>query len=351
MRNKVKIISHDPAFFELWEDEYAQAASPGDPQSPLYATGSASFDSEGDFSGTLEDPVGEGPLSPVPFLVRKYADRVLFLASSSCFFHCRFCFRRGSATGWGVNPGPEDIANAVRWISQRPEIEEVIISGGDPLTMDNEALGALFNTFATAPNIKRLRIHTKAPVVKPSRVDGGLGKALENSPLPVSVVLHMTHPAEIRSTFVEALKRLKSMTPGLFCQTVLLRGVNDRPATLSGLFSELDALGVKPRYLHHPDRAPGTGNFLLSVRRGLEIASSLSEDIGPLAPPYVIDLPDGSGKTPVAALTPHETEIREDMLRVRYRWARPVGWKGVESKRECLFWDIWETVRDSGASV
>ena len=315
-----------------------------DPQRPPSGYASLFEAAEHAASPETPDPVGEASLSPVPFLIRKYSDRALFLAAASCFSDCPFCFRRGSPLLNGKNPSEEDAAGAARWVAEHPEISEVIISGGDPLTLTNEKLAKVISTFASVSGIRRIRIHTKAPLVSPSRVDLGLQRLLVESAVPVSVVLNLVHPEELAPSVLLSLETLKEAGVPLSCQTVLLKGVNDDANLLAELFSLTRKLKLPPRYLHHPDRAPGTEKFWLPMAKGLDIVRGLAKISGCETPPYVVDLPDGSGKTRVDALKIVGREEGGSGIRLKYRWERPEGWPGVRLARECEWWDVADSL-------
>jgi lysine 2,3-aminomutase len=245
----------------------------------------------------LADPVGERNRCPLPFLLRKYPDRVLVLAAARCFFYCRFCFRRGEAPARRRQPGREEWEGIYRWLGDHPEVEEVILSGGDPLTLPDRDLHEIGRRLASLPSLRRWRIHTRAPVVLPRRLTPGLVETLANVALPLRVVLHVNHPAELWSPLEDAVRRLQRAGVEVLSQTVLLAGVNDRAETLLELFRGLAAWGVGARYLHHPDRAEGNRGFRVEPHRGLALARTI-QSCGKI-PPYVLDAPDGSGKRPV----------------------------------------------------
>lgn len=247
----------------------------------------------------LADPVGEKACAPIPFLLQKYPDRVLVLAAARCFFYCRFCFRRGEPPGARGRPGPADWARIFAWLAARPQVHEVILSGGDPLTLPDPKLAEIGRGLAAIPSMRRWRIHTRAPVVLPRRVTSRLVAALAAVPLPLTIVLHLNHPAELWEPLLAAVERLRAAGIAVEAQSVLLTGVNDHPATLAALWEGLRAAGIRPRYLHHPDRAPGNRAFRLEMERGLELLREMKHAA---SPPYVVDLPGGEGKVRVAAL-------------------------------------------------
>jgi lysine 2,3-aminomutase len=326
-------------FPERWPGEYRRLAESLGPASPLLALGTARPEEDAPDAEAFDDPTGEARFSPAPFLHRKYRDRALLLVTSRCGFYCRFCFRRGIPPGEAREPGAAALAAALEWIGRTPEIREVILSGGDPLTLPDDRLGALSRAVGEIPHVETLRVHTRIPVTEPGRVTAGLLDALSRAELPVRLVLHAAHPAEVRPALARAAARLRRAGIALGSQTVLLSGINDDPAILGELFRRLDSLGIVPRYLHHPDRARGNARFRLTLSRGLAVYNALGED-API-PPYVVELPDGSGKAPVASLAVEAEERRGSLRRLRYRWTRPVGWDTVGGAARFSWWDVW----------
>jgi lysine 2,3-aminomutase len=282
--------------------------------------------------------------------VRKHRDRVLVLIAARCFLHCRFCFRRGQPERFRTGPGDHAWHDILGWLGAHPEVEEVILSGGDPLTLTDRRLAEIGADLAALPHLRRWRIHTRAPVVAPRRVTPGLARVLRAG-LPLRVVCHANHPLELDSGARRALRRLRGAGISLANQGVLLGGVNDDPEALLELFRRLGEVGVRPHYLHHPDRAPGNGRFRVSLRRGLAIYRTVLDrarhggwEDG--VPPYVVDLPCGAGKCPVASLRPVCDERRGGRRRLRYRWLRPPGWDSVVTAGGCEWWDVWEPTAD-----
>jgi lysine 2,3-aminomutase len=282
--------------------------------------------------------------------VRKHRDRVLVLISARCFLHCRFCFRRGQPERFLTAPDTAAWRAILAWVGTHPEVKEVILSGGDPLTLPDARLTAIAADLAALPHLRRWRIHTRAPVVAPKRVTPKLARALTRG-LPLRVVCHANHPAELDPEVDRALHRLQDVGVPLANQGVLLRGVNDDPEVLLELFRRLGKVGVLPHYLHHPDRAPGNGRFRVSLRQGLAIHRDLEgratvRGLQDRVPPYVVDLPSGAGKCPVASLRPVCSEGRADRTRQRYRWVRPEGWDSVVAASSYEWWDVWESAAD-----
>ena len=296
-----------------WPRPYLALAAAQGEAGPVWRMGAPTNDELAPDPGDLPDPVGEQGRSPLPFLVCKHPDRALLLVTGRCHFYCRFCFRQ--ATPGGREPSAADLDAALAWIEQTPAVREVILSGGDPLTLTDGRLATLIARLGAIDHLDTVRIHTRAPIHHPARVTGGLTAALAGR-LPVWLCLNANHASELTPAVEEAIGRLRAAGLSLLNQTVLLRGVNNATATLETLFRRLYRLGVRPYYLHHPDRAPGNGRFRLPIAEGLAVVAPLRHRLpGPALPTYVIDLPDGSGKVPVAALTPLDGN--------RYRWEDP----------------------------
>ncbi|MBS0244837.1 MAG: lysine-2,3-aminomutase-like protein, partial [Proteobacteria bacterium] len=207
------------------------------------------------------DPIGDSAHEKLPGLVHRYPDRVLLKVTHACPVYCRFCFRR-EMVGPGGPPPLSGAAfdAALDYISNRPEIFEVILTGGDPLVLSPRRIADITEGLASIPHVKALRWHSRVPVVDPGRVDSDLIAALDGNGPAVWLALHTNHPRELTDNARDAIERLQRSRIRLLSQTVLLKGVNDDAATLAELFRELVALGVKPYYLHHTDLAPGTGH-------------------------------------------------------------------------------------------
>ena len=253
--------------------------------------------------GDLADPVGEAGRAQGRWVLRKHRDRALVLVTARCHFYCRFCFRRSFPDGGHSDPPRAELDRELEALLGDPDLREVILSGGDPLSLTDERLAELVERVAEAPQVRTLRVHTRAPVHHPARVTPELARLLASGK-PAWVAVHFDHPVELRAESLAALERLREAGIGLLNQSVLLRGVNDDAGVLEELFRGLHAERVRPYYLHHPDRTPGNAAFRVTIPRGLAIHGELRERLGggPALPGYVIDLPDGSGKVPVASL-------------------------------------------------
>lgn len=248
------------------------------------------------------DPIGDAAHSPVAGIVHRYPDRVLLKTLHVCPVYCRFCFRREMVgpTGLGSLTAEETEA-ALAYIEAHTEIWEVVITGGDPLILSPRRIQELMNRLTTIPHVKVVRFHTRVPVVAPEAITDELVAALRlDRTQAVYVVLHTNHPRELTDEARAACARLIDAGLPMLSQSVLLRGVNDQAETLEGLMRALVETRIKPYYLHHPDLAPGTGHFRLPLTRGQELMRALRGRVSGLCQPtYVLDLPNGHGKSPV----------------------------------------------------
>jgi lysine 2,3-aminomutase len=247
------------------------------------------------------DPIGDLAHSPVEGIVHRYPDRVLLKAVHVCPVYCRFCFRREMVGPQGLGTlGPEALDAAVAYIASHPEIWEVILTGGDPLVLSPRRLAALTERLAPIEHVRIVRVHTRVPVVDPDHVDGALIDALRSSGKTTYLALHANHPREFSPAAREAIARLADSGIALVSQSVLLRGVNDDVETLAALMRTFVENRIKPYYLHHPDLAPGTSHFRLSIEEGQALIGALRGRISGLAQPtYILDLPGGHGKVPI----------------------------------------------------
>ena len=247
------------------------------------------------------DPIGDGVHEKVPGLIHRYPDRVLLKLTHVCPVYCRFCFRR-EVVGPGGDPPMAGAAleAALAYIAADPAIWEVIVTGGDPLMLSPRRVAEVTQRLSRIAHVKVLRWHSRVPVVDPARVTDELVAALGSATKTVYVGIHANHPRELTEAARGAIDRLRGAGLGLVSQTVLLRGVNDDAATLAELFRAFVTLGVRPYYLHHPDLAPGTAHFRLTIAEGRALMRQLRGRISGLAlPTYVLDIPGGHGKVPV----------------------------------------------------
>jgi lysine 2,3-aminomutase len=285
-----------------WPRSYLALAAMQGPGGPIWRMGRPDATELAADLGDLVDPVGEEQRSPVPFVIRKHPDRAVLLITGRCHFYCRFCFRR--ATAAEREPSTADLNSAVAYLARETALREVILSGGDPLVWSDHRLSVLVQRLAALPHLTHLRVHTRAPVHYPERMTPGLLSAL-TSRLALRLVTHFNHPSEIGAASRRAVALLTRHCVPVLNQTVLLAGVNDNAEILAELCRDLREIGVRPYYLHHPDRAPGNAQFRLAIARGREIFAELRRRLPAASlPAYVIDLPTGHGKVPVDALRP-----------------------------------------------
>jgi lysine 2,3-aminomutase len=261
-----------------------------------------------DATALPEDPLHENRQSPVPGLIHRYPDRVLFLVSNECAVYCRYCLRK-RMVGRPFSVNSRTRKEALDYIEKTPAVREVILSGGDPLMLDTETLGLLLERIRSFPHVEVLRIHTRIPGVLPSRITDGLVDRLKQHH-PLFINIQFNHPNEITPQTTLACAKLADAGIPLGSQTVLLKGVNDDPDVMMRLMQKLLSIRVRPYYLHHPDLVKGTGHFRIPVATGLSILKHLQGRISGMAiPRYVIDLPGGGGKT---ALLPESVAGEEN---------------------------------------
>lgn len=269
---------------------YVDRMRPGDPHDPLLRQVLPLAEEAIDSSGFGDDPVQDQAAMLRPGLLQKYAGRVLLVTTGACAIHCRYCFRRHFPYG----EGPHSVAQwegAIEQIAADPTIEEVILSGGDPLTLADAHLAELADHLASIPHLRRLRIHTRLPIVIPQRVTQSLLEWLSKSRLVPIVVIHANHAAELDASVANALELLTQAGIMLLNQTVLLRGVNDSLAALKELSCRLIDLRVVPYYLHQLDRVRGAAHFEVPVERGRELVEQLRNTLpGYAVPTYVREI-------------------------------------------------------------
>ncbi len=282
--------------------------------------------------GEAEDPLSEEDQSPVPGLVHRYPDRVLFLTTGFCSTYCRYCTRsrmvgnnqrfRGSISQWH---------NAINYIENTPAVRDVLISGGDPLTLPDTQLEYLLGSIARIPHVEMVRIGTKVPVVLPQRITPKLIRILKKF-RPLWMSIHFTHPDELTPETIAACNLIADAGIPMGSQTVLLKGINDDVNILKTLYHGLLRIRVRPYYLYQCDPILGSSHFRTTVAKGLEMIEGLrGHTTGYAIPQYVIDAPGGGGKIP---LLPDYFQGRDNgdvLLRnyehklFRYPGAHPAG--------------------------
>jgi lysine 2,3-aminomutase len=280
-------------------EDVAELIDPADDRDPIAAQ---FVPREAELAWAAEeraDPIGDERWSPVPGIVHRYPDRVLLKPTLLCPVYCRFCFRREVVGKKGSVLDQASLARAFDYIRQRPQIWEVIVTGGDPFLLAPRRIADIVCILDQIPHLGVLRFHTRVPVVDPRRVSRALIEALA-AEKAVYVVIHANHPRELTTQVQEAVLKLSRAGIPLLSQTVLLRGVNDHAAVLETLFRRLTAMRVKPYYLHHADLAPGTSHFRTGIASGQRLVRSLRGRVSGLCQPtYVLDIPGGYGKVPI----------------------------------------------------
>jgi len=248
-----------------------------------------------------DDPIGDEAFSPVDGIVHRYEDRVLLKLLHVCPVYCRFCFRRAQVGPAGeTHLSPEALDKAFAYIGERPAIWEVILTGGDPLTLSDRRLEDIMQRLTTIPHVKILRIHTRIPCVDPSRITQQLAALLKASGKTVYVVLHANHARELTARAREACALLIDNGIPMLSQSVLLRGINDTAESLSTLLRTFVENRIKPYYLHQLDPAPGTSHFRVPIEEGQALLRDLQGRVSGLClPRYMLDIPGGFGKVPV----------------------------------------------------
>jgi len=248
----------------------------------------------------MSDPCGEDSHSPVPGLVHRYPDRVLFLVTDRCAAYCRYCTRSrlvSNASGYDFHP---EFDRQLAYIEQHPEIRDVLLSGGDPLLLSDEKLEDLLSRLRAIKHVEFLRIGTRIPVFLPQRITPDLCAMLKQFH-PLFISIHANHPRELTTEVRDALGLLADAGIPLGNQSVLLRGVNDDATVMKALVQKLLMCRVRPYYIYQCDLIAGSAHLRTSVREGLEIMKSLrGHTTGYAVPTYVIDAPGGGGKVPVA---------------------------------------------------
>ena len=271
----------------------------GDPGDPLLRQVLPLLDEERVVPGFALDAVGDGAARAGHGVIHKYQGRALLVATGSCAVNCRYCFRRHF-------PYAEETAAAGQWreavatIAADPTLHEVILSGGDPLSLSTPKLAELTRALAAVPHVRRLRIHSRLPVVLPERVDAGLLEWLRDLPWPVTVVVHANHAREFDPGVDAAMACLRAAGATLLNQAVLLRGVNDSVEALADLCERGHAAGVLPYYLHQLDRVAGTAHFEVGDDEARTMHRALAARLpGYLVPRLVREIPGDPGKRPL----------------------------------------------------
>lgn len=278
------------------------------------------------------DPLAECLLSPVAGLIHRYPDRVVFLVSNRCPVYCRFCMRKRLVGGGGDLPlDAGAIDNALDYIRSHHEIQDVILSGGDPLMLDDASLQLILSRLRSISHVKIIRIGSRIPVTFPERVTSELCSMLQQFQ-PLYINTHFNHPAEITSESAKACGMLADAGIPLGNQTVLLHGINDDVTVMRDLMLGLLEIRVRPYYIHQMDLIKGTAHFKTPVTKGLEIIRALRGHVSGMAVPhYVIDLPNGKGKV---AILPDSVEREGDLLFLTTYQGERVAYRDITAVQE-----------------
>jgi len=313
-RDLEQVVQSDLA---LVERKYAVAVSPHllslmdplDPNDPIARQFLPSLEELNILPEELADPIGDAAHSPVTGIVHRHPDRVLFKAVAACPVYCRFCFRRES-----IGPGKanvlssQDFEAALAYIAAHPQIWEVILTGGDPFILSPRRVAEISQALAAIAHVKLIRWHTRVPMTDPDRITDALVAGLHAPGATTFVAVHANHPREFAPEAQLAIARLVDGGLPLVSQSVLLKGVNDKIETLDTLMRTFLENRIKPYYLHHPDLAPGTSHFRLSIDEGLALVEQLRARLSGLAmPTYMLDLPGGFGKVPLESRNVEKT--------------------------------------------
>jgi len=248
-----------------------------------------------------EDPAGETQFVAVPGLLHRYPDRALIITTNRCLVRCRHCMRKRL---WANDRQEDTNAEMSAWLDylgSHPEIKEVILSGGDPLALPEGRILQILEALAGLPGERKMRVHSRALMACPSRITEDLTRTMAACGVK-RFVTQMNHPVEVTEAAKQAARLLAEAGIDVENQAVLLKGVNDSPKTLAGLFKKTAAAGVRPYYLHHPDRAKGCMHFYLSLEQGASIFGAAQRLYKTNAPAYVADLPGASSKQEVLSL-------------------------------------------------
>lgn len=272
---------------------------PGDPLDPLLMQVLPTLAEYLPAAGFVGDPVGDLASARTPGLLQKYAGRALLITTGACAVHCRYCFRREYPYA-EQSAVASQLSSALQAIAADTSLEEIILSGGDPLVLHESRLENLLDALDNVPHIQRIRLHSRVPVVLPERVDNRLLAVLGRRRARVVVVIHANHSNEIDVRVATALRDLATVSGTILNQSVLLRGINDSPEALVALSRALFAAGVIPYYLHQLDPVAGAAHFAVSDARAKELVAAVSMALpGYLVPRLVRETPGAGSKTPL----------------------------------------------------
>ena len=300
MRAKIKTNPEIDAVIEKYAmavtEDVLETINPADPADPIarqYIPDVAELVTTPD---ERDDPIGDEAHSPVKGIVHRYHDRVLLKPVHVCAVYCRFCFRREVVGPGSETLNPAEMTAAMEYIRATPHVWEVIVTGGDPFVLSPRRLKEIMDALNAIPHVQVIRFHTRVPIADPSRVTDEMIEAL-HSEKAVYIVLHANHPNELTDKVRAATQKFTRAGMPMLSQSTLLRGVNDKADVLEKLFRDLTVMKIKPYYIHHPDKAPGTSHFRLPLEEGRALIESLRGRLSGIAQPhYVLDIPGGFGK-------------------------------------------------------
>jgi lysine 2,3-aminomutase len=279
---------------------YASLIDPHDPECPIRRQCVPRIDEAHEVPGDLRDPLGEEANEAAPHLVQRYPDRALLIATDRCSVYCRFCTRSRMVGHGGGTRSLAHLEPAFAYLRAHPEVQEVIISGGDPLIMSDARLAQLLSALAAIESIGDVRLASRMPVTLPHRITPSLCRALRTHPC-LWLMTHFNHPQELTPEAKRACALLADHGIPVMNHTVLLRGVNDDARTLERLFRGLVRMRVRPYYLLQADPVRGTGHLRTSIATGVSIMETLQGRLSGIAlPKYIVDTPHGRGKVPVS---------------------------------------------------
>jgi len=271
----------------------------GDPNDPLLRQILPDIAESLPVAGYTADPLGENAHNPMKGLLHKYQSRALITVTGACAVHCRYCFRQHFDYGANL-PNSQDIRQICHYIANDKRINEVLLSGGDPLNINNRRFNEWIGALSAIDNIKTIRIHTRLPAILPNRIDDELIEILANCPKNIVMVLHINHPNEIDDALAQKCQILKNHGVVLLNQSVLLKGVNDDTDTLCKLSHALFGIGVMPYYLHVLDKVAGSAHFDLPIDRAIQIYWQLLEKLsGYLVPKLLQEMAGKPYKVPI----------------------------------------------------
>jgi lysine 2,3-aminomutase len=278
---------------------YFNLIHPTDPDCPIRRQVIPRIEETWEDPAEMADPCGEDSHMPVPGLVHRYPDRVLFLVTDRCAAYCRYCTRSRVVSGVGEQELHTEFEAAIRYLKAHPEIRDVLLSGGDPLLFSDAKLENLLSRLRDIPHIEFIRIGSRVPIFLPQRITPALCQMLQKFH-PLFISIHTNHPRELTTEVRTGLERLANHGIPLGNQSVLLRGVNDDPEVMKSLVHKLLICRVRPYYLYQCDLIQGSAHLRASVHKGIEIIESLrGHTTGYAVPQFVIDAPGGGGKVPV----------------------------------------------------